>query len=965
MANNVTLEIYSEAGDVQILGDGGIGFGLSATGNLTLVNDGQAHPQPMVVGTVTVNGSNPILAWKGVGAICLERITVSGSTFTFRLRAKSNTNIGLQYWVFDSAATATKDPTMAGIEAAFYDQFGVTTFDATMAAMRIMDAIETPRDSEVIPVGQFANLGGYTNVTVPSGKVYAVVQSTAGFVMTTYDTGAYSNSQTQPNQIEIGDGQEPGPGMRWRYQRLESYQSTGGYTSANNIRVGMTQFEQWEVGWQPASSEPHLNVYGQARHMIVDVTNFTSASAPNPTVVTGGVNATSRSVTTGGADPIAQSVTPSVTCSPSGGTAPYSYLWERISGDTTVVANGSATGASFSTSTASQPQSTTRSAVWRCRITDNNGIVGYAPEVTFTHVAQAYTAPDYVLDATNWANISQSVTGDAIATQNPYLTLSGITAPVTLRATISGLSGNLAAGSRLEMWVNGSMRYHSTNLGNGSWAGGTFNNGEQVCFVAYAVGAAGSQRSGSYTVTVQNITTGQTIDTFTVNQTVGVADTTPNTPAFGNITINSNDPDVGWIGTSSAITGINRPITLRIERYSYSGNLDAAFIDVIVKNASGAQVAATYFDVRGSAMAYYDVVVSNGYTVEYYAHGITNSGRKSATWNMVVWNLTENVQISSRTASVTVDADNNYNLPDYTVNTPSLPALTLYTNESSGWTNTAAWTVSGINRPITVRFTRGNQVDSGGSFTRRFFIYHSTNGGASWTEYFIGAGTQGVLDLVVNNGDLIHMRTYFDTSQGRGDSSFNAYITNLTTGAGIATLTVTGTTDADNNYNIGGAVNAVDWPNMSVFLNSTNGSSTMPNYTDGAARTISGLASGQTATISLSGSADGDAQGWVEVWKNGVNQGIKFLSAQNTNAVNTNYAAVSVVNGDTIHFRVGVNGPLATQFNTPVSVYKSLAVTVNASPGGAIDTFNASLTHSDSYSSGGGIGEPGGPIIRD
>lgn len=354
-----------------------------------------------------------------------------------------------------------------------------------------------------------------------------------------------------------------------------------------------------------------------------------------------------------------------------------------------------------------------------------------------------------------------------------------------------------------------------------------------------------------------------------------------------------------------------------------------------------------------------------GYTVEYYAHGITNSGRKSATWNMVVWNLTENVQISSRTASVTVDADNNYNLPDYTVNTPSLPALTLYTNESSGWTNTAAWTVSGINRPITVRFTRGNQVDSGGSFTRRFFIYHSTNGGASWTEYFIGAGTQGVLDLVVNNGDLIHMRTYFDTSQGRGDSSFNAYITNLTTGAGIATLTVTGTTDADNNYNIGGAVNAVDWPNMSVFLNSTNGSSTMPNYTDGAARTISGLASGQTATISLSGSADGDAQGWVEVWKNGVNQGIKFLSAQNTNAVNTNYAAVSVVNGDTIHFRVGVNGPLATQFNTPVSVYKSLAVTVNASPGGAIDTFNASLTHSDSYSSGGGIGEPGGPIIRD
>lgn len=839
MANNVTLEIYSEAGDVQVLGDGGIGFGLSATGNLTLVDDGQAHPQPMVVGTVTVNGTNPILAWKGVGAICLERITVSGSTFTFRLRAKSNTNIGLQYWVFDTAASATKDPTMAGIEAAFYDQYGVTTFDATMAAMRIVDAIETPKDAEVIPHGMSSNLGGYTNVTVPSGKVYAVVQSTVGFVFTTYDTGAYSNSSTRPNQIEIGDGGEPGPGMRWRYQRLESYQSTGGYTSANNIRVGMTQFEQWEVGWQPASAAPHINVYGQARHMIVDVTNFTSATAPNPTVVTGGVNATSRSVSTGGASTISQSVTPSVTCSPSGGTAPYSYLWERISGDTTVVANGSATSASFSTSTSNQPQATTRSAVWRCRITDNNGIVGYSPEVTFTHVAQAYSVdvtPDTI---TNWPSIN------GVVNENDY-----------------------------------------------SWS-------------------------------------------------------------------------TDWYGPHY-VNGINQPITLRYEVYDYSGNLDALHMDVFTwPPGAGGWTHHGYFSahVAGSdGLRKFDVPnVVNGTRVAVNPHAISNSGRKSATCRLVLWSITGvGGQFASANQSFVVDNDNNYNVADVIPNAVgTISPITPSTTAEVAWGAPRNFQITGINQAITLRVTKSH-VSQSGNITRKWLYVRTGTDGTNFNEIAILQNDNQTFDFTVTNGMWVQFGIQVLTSAGTANAQWNVSVTNLTGGGTVATMAVNATVDSDNNYNTSGAITPVDWPNMSVFLNSTNGSSSSPNYSNGPTRTIAGLASGQTGSISLSGSADGDAQGWVEIWKNGVNQGIKFLSQENTNAVNTNYAAVSVVNGDTIHFRVGVNGPLATQFNTPVSVYKSLAVTVNASPGGVIDTFNANLSHSDSYSSGGPGG--GGPI---
>lgn len=768
----------------------------------------------MVVGTVTVNGTNPILAWNGVGAICLERITVSGSTFTFRLRAKSNTNIGLQYWVFDTAASATKDPTMAGIEAAFYDQYGVTTFDATMAAMRIVDAIETPKDAEVIPHGMSSNLGGYTNVTVPSGKVYAVVQSTVGFVMTTYDTGAYSNSSTRPNQIEIGDGGEPGPGMRWRYQRLESYQSTGGYTSANNIRVGMTQFEQWEVGWQPASAEPHINVYGQARHMIVDVTNFTSATAPNPTVVTGGVNATSRSVSTGGASTISQSVTPSVTCSASGGTAPYSYLWERISGDTTVVANGSATSASFSTSTSNQPQATTRSAVWRCRITDNNGIVGYSPEVTFSHVAQAYTAPDYTPDPLNWSNVSASSSTDLCIGDTAELYFNGINQPITIRATISSSTGTATDGE-LEIWKNSQWAAKSTTMTNGSWAQTTVSNGERISFRGYIRTTSGA-RNRSYTVTVTNQTTGATIDTFTVNLSVDT-DTTPatitNWPSINGVV---NEHDYSWSTSwhgEHYVTGINTPITVRFEVYDYSGNLDGLYMDVFTWPPGGGDwTHHGYFNAHiagPDGLRKFDVPnVVNGTRVSVNPRAVTNGGRKSATCRLVLWSITgAGGQFASADQSFTVDNDNNYFI---TPNPISIPTLSVTTNDPTANTSVSYFQITGINQPITLRFSR--EPPDGNLYTRRLVVAVADVGagsGGPWTYHNVGANN--TLDIPnVENGRWFYVHGYLETQSGRASGGWQTNITNVTTGAQIASFRVEGTVDADNNHNVADVIpNAV------------------------------------------------------------------------------------------------------------------------------------------------------------
>ena len=1101
--SDVVLEIYSENGGIQVLGDGGIGFGLAAADNLTLTDDGYTHPQPMVTGKVTVTGTNPILAFSGAGQICVERMVVNGSTFTWNLRAQSSRPIGVQWWVFDTAAASIKDASMADLEAAFYDQYGVTTFDAAASVMRIKDGIATPKTPSDVPFGGWSNLEDTTNFSVPAGKVYAIVQSTPAFVMTTYDTGSYGTGQYPPEQ-NFGDG-EPPLGMNWRYQNLESYQATGGYIDASTIQVGLTRFEFWP-SWNSRNSTPFINVEGQARHMIVDVTNFLAAGAPNPSVVVGSVNATSRSVTTGGSAVIASSTTPSVTASATGGASPYSYLWQYVRGSNLISANGSATSAIFSTKTLNQDHSTTREAVWRCRITDANGIVGYSPEVTFIHIASNYSI-----------------------------------------------------------------------------------------------------------------------------------DVVPDPVSFSPITINSPDPDVAWVGTVQTITGITQAITLRVERYSYSGNLDGAMVDVVVRDAAGVEKFNSYFDAKGTGLAYLDVTVQNGWSVGYYAHAVTNSGRKSGSWQMVVWNLSNpggSVQISSQpvsavvdnddnfnipddfvptavnwanisgstndasfylanpeqtisgvnkpiviratisnvvkssnivsssrldfqrngayvhdtsgigngfwtqatltsgqvcrfiahagtsagtgtlsytvtvtnqstggtvldtfTVNQTVDADNNHNVaptPDYTPNAISVGNLSLNTNEPSGLTNASFFQITGINQQITVQFTRGNQWDSGGIFTRRLYIYHSKTGsGGPWTEYFIGAGAQGVANIAATNGDWFYVQAFCDTTAGIGQTSFNGYVTNATTGVQMASYLVSATVDANNDYNVvdytpdalglgdlsistnseygsvsqsrtitginqaitiratvsnisgnlsngglyvqrnganignyipwvfgaesrettfsngdsisfyadgsttsgkrqgqfytsltnvttgqnlggfwtyvtvdanndynlpAGGVTPRNWEDISHGYTSNNGSSSTPNYRLGGAQSIAGLASGQTATISLTATADGSAMAFVEVFKNGVNQGTKLYSPEGSTSVQT-YPAVTVQNGDTIAFRCGVGGRLAQSWEGTVWQDKSLNVSVNASPGGLIDTFSFYGSYSDSSGGGGG-----GPI---
>lgn len=57
-------------------------------------------------------------------------------------------------------------------------------------------------------------------------------------------------------------------------------------------------------------------------------------------------------------------------CTASGGTGSFSYLWERVSGDTAITIVGPGTSSSAYFQTLALPRNTYRTATWRCRVTD-------------------------------------------------------------------------------------------------------------------------------------------------------------------------------------------------------------------------------------------------------------------------------------------------------------------------------------------------------------------------------------------------------------------------------------------------------------------------------------------------------------------------------------------------------------------------------------------------------------------
>jgi hypothetical protein len=75
--------------------------------------------------------------------------------------------------------------------------------------------------------------------------------------------------------------------------------------------------------------------------------------------------------------------TNSVTATGSGGTSPYTYVWSKVSGDSSISATSSASRTTSFTRTGCVG-GTAYSGTWRCKVTDSAGTIVYSSNVSIT-----------------------------------------------------------------------------------------------------------------------------------------------------------------------------------------------------------------------------------------------------------------------------------------------------------------------------------------------------------------------------------------------------------------------------------------------------------------------------------------------------------------------------------------------------------------------------------------------------
>jgi hypothetical protein len=104
------------------------------------------------------------------------------------------------------------------------------------------------------------------------------------------------------------------------------------------------------------------------------VSSFSAAAAPATVTGAGFVLGPGNAV----------AITDTTTATPTGGTSPYTYAWQYVSGDTATVTSASSAATTFSRSVFMSPGDPTveLSGVYRCQVTDNNSTVVFTNNVT-------------------------------------------------------------------------------------------------------------------------------------------------------------------------------------------------------------------------------------------------------------------------------------------------------------------------------------------------------------------------------------------------------------------------------------------------------------------------------------------------------------------------------------------------------------------------------------------------------
>lgn len=253
------LRVRNDAGSYQIDQDYS-GFGLLAKGTIPMTLDPATHPQPMRIGSVSVTGETPMIAFKAPGhAVNLVRQANSGSSWTFHFRSQSSSDYTLSYWVFDNAKLTGGDTIQAGLKVRRAN--GEIAWHSGMRPLRIASGVDLtpPTEADLWNMGAQGPRGPKQIVEVPAGRTYAALQGSFCFATTHRNFGV----------IRDPDG---GTTSTFKQMVLTSSHSAA-VVSDTQVEAGLFQFEYFQ-GSYPSSTEETVSVYGDLMFWVIDVTGL-------------------------------------------------------------------------------------------------------------------------------------------------------------------------------------------------------------------------------------------------------------------------------------------------------------------------------------------------------------------------------------------------------------------------------------------------------------------------------------------------------------------------------------------------------------------------------------------------------------------------------------------------------------------------------------------------------------------